>query len=181
MWRESDRLTGRLEAVLARFPETTRVVATMTGELADCFATKAEGVAAITGALVAAAGDRPVWLWSIREGFVTPDRALQRLFDVAASNWHALATWVGRQVPLGRTLLIDIGTTSSDLIPLHDGQPRAQGATDLERQLHGELVYTGARRTPLCAVPGPVTLRGDRKSTRLNSSHSSVSRMPSSA
>ena len=86
MWREWDRLAGRLEAVLARFPETTRVVATMTGELADCFATKAEGVAAITKALVAAVGARPVWLWSIREGFVTPDWALQRPFDVAASN-----------------------------------------------------------------------------------------------
>jgi probable H4MPT-linked C1 transfer pathway protein len=160
MWRGSDRLAGRLEALLARFPKTTCVVATMTGELADCFATKAEGVAVITRALVAAAGSRPVRLWSIREGFVTPEHAIQHPFDVAASNWHALATWVGRQVPLGRSLLIDIGTTSSDLIPLADGQPRAKGATDLGRQLQGELVYTGARRTPLCAVPGPVHLRG---------------------
>ena len=160
MWRESDRLAARLEALLSRFPETTRVVATMTGELADCFATKAEGVAAITRAVVAAAGTRPVWLWSIREGFVTPDQAMRHPFDVAASNWHALATWVGRQVPLGRALLIDIGTTSSDLIPLEDGQPRARGLTDLGRQLQGELVYTGARRTPLCAIPGPVQLRG---------------------
>jgi probable H4MPT-linked C1 transfer pathway protein len=160
MWRGADQLPGRLEALLARFPETTRVVATMTGELADCFATKAEGVAAITRSVVAAAGDRPVRLWSIREGFVTPDHAIRHPLDVAASNWHALATWVGRQVPLGRTLLIDIGTTSSDLIPLEDGQPRAKGATDLGRQLNGELVYTGARRTPLCAIPGPVHLRG---------------------
>ena len=160
MWREADRLAGRLEALLARFPETTSVVATMTGELADCFATKAEGVTAITRALVTASGARPVRLWSIREGFVSPDHALLHPFDVAASNWHALATWVGRQVPLGRTLLIDIGTTSSDLIPLEDGQPRAIGATDLGRQLQGDLVYTGARRTPVCAIPGPVFLRG---------------------
>lgn len=160
MWREADNLAARLVDLLARFPETTRIVATMTGELADCFATKTEGVTAITQALVTAAGSRPVWLWSIREGFVSPNHALRHPFDVAASNWHALATWVGRQVPLGRALLIDIGTTTSDLIPLEDGQPRAMGATDLGRQLQGELVYTGARRTPLCAIPGPVHLRG---------------------
>ncbi|MFN6107049.1 MAG: hypothetical protein ACK5EA_21700, partial [Planctomycetaceae bacterium] len=28
MWREADRLAGRIEALLARFPETTSVVAT---------------------------------------------------------------------------------------------------------------------------------------------------------
>jgi probable H4MPT-linked C1 transfer pathway protein len=70
----------------------------------------------------------------------------------AASNWHALARFAGRFVS-GRTgLLIDIGSTTCDIIPLHDGQVVAQGRTDPERLISGELVYTGVERSPVCAV-----------------------------
>jgi probable H4MPT-linked C1 transfer pathway protein len=43
--------------------------------------------------------------------------------------------------------LIDIGSTTCDIIPLADGQPAAEGATDTERLLAGELIYTGVERT----------------------------------
>jgi probable H4MPT-linked C1 transfer pathway protein len=52
-------------------------------------------------------------------------------------------------------LLIDIGSTTADIIPLLDGRPVPHGRTDPERLRSGELVYTGVRRTPLCALlPG---------------------------
>jgi hypothetical protein len=56
--------------------------------------------------------------------------------------------------------LFDIGSTTSDIIPLGDGRPVARGLTDLDRLLNHELVYTGVRRTPLCAVAGSVMVRG---------------------
>ena len=39
-------------------------------------------------------------------------------------------------------------------MPLLDGLPVAQGRTDPERLRCRELVYTGVRRTPLCALLG---------------------------
>jgi hypothetical protein len=78
----------------------------------------------------------------------------------AASNWHALARFAGRYVPSGTALLLDIGSTTCDLIPLIDGHPAALGRTDTQRLLSGELVYTGVERSPVCAVVGQVPYRG---------------------
>ena len=78
----------------------------------------------------------------------------------AASNWHVLARLAGRYVPAGAALLLDIGSTTCDLIPLVDGQPAAVGRTDTQRMLAGELVYTGVERSPVCAVVGQVPYRG---------------------
>jgi probable H4MPT-linked C1 transfer pathway protein len=50
--------------------------------------------------------------------------------------------------------LVDIGSTTSDLIPLCDGVPVPTGRTDADRLTSGELVYTGVRRTPACALLG---------------------------
>jgi probable H4MPT-linked C1 transfer pathway protein len=65
---------------------------------------------------------------------------------VAAANWTATANWVAQSVPT--CMLIDIGTTSTDVIPIVGGRSAAKGRTDPDRLLSGELVYTGALRTP---------------------------------
>jgi probable H4MPT-linked C1 transfer pathway protein len=131
----------------------------MTAELADCYATKNAGIAAIAAAVREAAGGTSVAFWQTTGEFASLDADdLPR--TVAAANWHALATWVGRLAPRGKALLFDIGSTTTDLIPLQDGRPVARGKTDLERLLHHELVYTGVRRTPLCAVAATVQVRG---------------------
>ena len=72
--------------------------------------------------------------------------------QVAAANWLALATYAGRFAPEGPALLVDIGSTTTDIVPLRDGKPTPLGRTDPERLSFGELVYTGFRRTPLCAI-----------------------------
>jgi probable H4MPT-linked C1 transfer pathway protein len=38
------------------------------------------------------------------------------------------------------------------VVPLVGGVPRPHGRTDPERLYHKELIYTGARRTPVCAL-----------------------------
>jgi probable H4MPT-linked C1 transfer pathway protein len=84
--------------------------------------------------------------------FVTPAEARTALLLVAAANWLALATFAGRDAPRGPALLIDVGSTTTDIVPLLDGRPVPQGRTDPERLACGELVYTGIRRTPVCAL-----------------------------
>ncbi|MFL6120051.1 helix-turn-helix domain-containing protein, partial [Actinophytocola sp.] len=45
-------------------------------------------------------------------------------------------------------------STTTDVIPLIDGRPVPAARTDPARLQSGELVYTGIRRTPVCALLG---------------------------
>ena len=47
---------------------------------------------------------------------------------------------------------MDVGTTTTDLIPIRAGAVAARGATDAERLTESELLYTGVVRTPVMAV-----------------------------
>jgi hypothetical protein len=58
LWRTSERLPGALAELIAASPAADSFVATMTGELADCYETKAQGVAAIVEALAVATAGR---------------------------------------------------------------------------------------------------------------------------
>ena len=127
----------------------------MTGELCDCFASKSDGVRHILGAVAQLTGTTPVWVWRTAGRLV--NLATARREDallVAAANWLALATWAGRLAPSGSALVLDVGSTTTDVIPLHAGVPCPVGRTDPERLHSGELIYTGIRRTPVCALGG---------------------------
>jgi hypothetical protein len=155
LWKKPADLSGVLAAVLAQLPAPDQLAVTMTGELCDCFSNKREGVAAILAAVESVAGSRPVRVWQIDGRFVEPQIARGRPFETASANWHALATYAGRLAPAGPALLVDIGSTTTDIVPLADGKPAPRGRTDPERLRSGELLYTGVRRTPLCSLLGP--------------------------
>lgn len=155
LWKHPERLSAALRAAVAKIlPEAAPglLAVTMTGELADCFSSKPDGVAAILDGVAEAFPNVPVAVWQVAGEFV--DTGTARAFPLltAASNWHALATFCGRVVAEGTGVLIDIGSTTADIVPLEDGLPDPRGRTDVERLVNGELVYTGVRRTPLCAL-----------------------------
>jgi len=166
IWREPEKLSDEIAALLRLFPQPSRVAVTMTAELADCFTTKSEGVRFILDAVdtcVRNINDRSpaeIDVWSTEGRFLSTDNARDRCQKVAAANWHALATWSGRLVPTGSAVLMDIGTTTTDIIPLHNGRPIPMGLTDVGRLQSGELSYSGARRTPICAIAHSVPLQG---------------------
>jgi len=163
MWKDPDGLTAALRSLDAVISQTPDIIAlTMTGELADCFRTKSEGVEHILTSVEAAFPHSEIRVWQTGAEFFNIEEAREFPILVAAANWHALATWAGRACPQGVSLLIDIGSTTTDIIPLSQGMPVADGGTDPSRLLSGELVYTGVRRTPLCALASHVELRGQK-------------------
>lgn len=160
LWQRPKELARALRDLVGSAPEAKRLAVTMTGELADCFVTKAEGVAAILDAVEQAAESRPVRVYLVDGSLVEPSVARTRPMLAAASNWHALARYASRHVPEGNGLLVDIGSTTCDLIPLSDGMPAARGSNDPERLVQGELVYTGVVRSPICALVQALPWRG---------------------
>ncbi len=154
LWREPNGLRAALRSLLLELPSADLLAVTMTGELCDCYESKRQGVSAILDAVEAIAEGTPVRVWQTTGQFVDLAAARSKPLQTASANWLALATFAGRHAKAGPALLIDIGSTTTDIIPLRDGLPVPRGRTDPERLREQELVYTGVRRTPLCAILG---------------------------
>jgi len=161
VWKRPDELGQAIATTVADFPFSDRAAVTMTAELCDCYPTKSIGVSAVLDAVVAGVPGRSIVVWGVDGEFhaVAEARSQPRL--AAAANWLALATLAARLIPDARGLLIDIGSTTTDLIPLDRGRVAARGHSDTERLQTGELVYAGIRRTPVCALATELPLRGN--------------------
>jgi probable H4MPT-linked C1 transfer pathway protein len=154
LWKQPDRLSAILAELVDRFPNVDGFAVTMTGELCDCYANRPEGVHRILDAVATVARTRPVGIWATTGRFQTLAEAQNAPLAVASANWHALATFAGRYAPNGAAVLVDVGSTTTDVIPLLDGVPVPRGTTDEARFQTGELLYFGVRRTPIAAILG---------------------------
>jgi probable H4MPT-linked C1 transfer pathway protein len=128
----------------------------MTAELSDAFRTKREGVAFVLDAAEAALG--AVRVLTTAGELASLAQARARPWDVAAANWVATALAVA--AAHADALLVDVGSTTADIVPIAAGRVAATGRNDLERLLAGELVYTGVLRTNLAAIAPRVPVRG---------------------
>ena len=131
---------------------------TMTAELSQAFRRKRDGVAWVLDALESAFDCQRLQVYTVEGEFVSPDEARDRPLSVAASNWAATAHWIAGRY--AAAILIDVGSTTTDIIPILDGKVVANGRTDPERLVAGELVYSGALRTPVEAIVHHVPLWG---------------------
>jgi probable H4MPT-linked C1 transfer pathway protein len=152
LWKNPMGLANALRSLTAGMPPYDILAVSMTGELCDCFANKREGVQAILTSVAEVAGNKPVRVWTTRGEFFSLEKAFHHTHWVAAANWLAAATLSGKYVPDGAALFVDVGSTTTDIIPLWQSKPIPTGRTDVERLKSGELVYTGIRRTPVCSL-----------------------------
>lgn len=160
LWKNPAGLTDAIRALVADSSRPARWAVTMTGELCDCFETKREGVTAIVDAVIAAADGAEVRIYLTDGSLVAPDVAKQRHREAAASNWHALAEFAAQRISPRAGVLVDVGSTTTDIIPLAKRHAAAVGRTDTDRLAIGELVYTGVVRSPICAVTPSLPWRG---------------------
>jgi len=142
--------TGAPIADLLRPYEGEEAAVVMSGELADCFASKAEGVAFIVGE-VRSVFPKARFYGTDGRFHDGPDPCL------AAANWLASADWLKEAHPDG--VLLDVGSTTADIVPL-GAFGRLLGLTDLRRLQLGYLLYTGMLRTTVPAIVRAVGIGG---------------------
>lgn len=159
LWRGLDHLTAAIDAARHLLAPTSLHGVTMTGELTDLFLDRADGVAQLTRAMQAAFPEARLRIYAGELGFVAPEAATRHVREIASANWHASVCLVAARLPAG--LFLDVGSTTTDVIPFADGRVRAVGFTDSERLVSEELVYTGVTRTPVMALGGPVPFAGE--------------------
>src|SRR5205807_5576521 len=150
LWRGVDELRQATTAALADLPQVDRHAVTMTGELADLFPDRAHGVAAILDVLAELVPAERLAIYTTAGGFIGANQARAEPAAVASANWHATARHLARTLSDG--VLLDIGSTTTDIVPVIAGSIAARGLTDGERLATGELLYSGIVRTPLAAM-----------------------------
>ena len=158
IWKDKAGLCSLLWEIDCELGPADAMAVTMTAELADVFSDKAEGVAFILRAMREAIPGTPLYLIDLDGRLVPFDVEAKDLLAFAATNWIAEALVLAARTP--DCLLVDIGSTTTDLIPILGGKLAAQGRRDVERMACGELIYTGALRTPVPAIVSQVPLRG---------------------
>jgi probable H4MPT-linked C1 transfer pathway protein len=160
LWQGLDTLEKALIAILARLPtQELNHAITMTGELVDLFADRAQGVHDIIALMQKVLAQPSFAVYAGLLDFVVADAIESKHIDVIASaNWLASASYVTQK--LGQGLFVDIGSTTTDILLLTKHQVDAIGYTDFQRLASSELVYTGLVRTAVMAVVQSVSFSG---------------------
>lgn len=130
---------------------------TITAELCDVYQTKREGVEHILGCVKESFSDVPIYILNTDASLETPEDALAAPLGVAAANWAATG-WLAAQY-FEKCIVVDVGSTSTSIIPVVNGKLAAYGKTDLDKLVCGELVYTGSLRTNLAAIVQTVPVK----------------------
>jgi hypothetical protein len=162
MWREANQLALQLAKLIDDAPAFEGVALTMTGELADCFATRAEGVAVILEQVTSILPATMVRVYCVDGCWRSPSQAAREPWLAAASNWHALAKWSSRWIAQSHGVVVDVGSTTIDVIPIGPNGVATSSKTDSQRLRRRELIYTGVERSNLAGVVPWAPLFGKR-------------------
>ncbi len=158
MWLKKDELSETLlEMVGDDIQDLDGVGVSMTAELVDAYPSKAMGVIDIVDR-VEGTFDVPVAYVSL-SGMVDAEGAVSDPMNIAAANW--VATSQIASAMSSDCIMVDVGSTTTDIIPIKDGFEAAKGRNDLERLGTGELVYTGTLRSNVATIVDRVPL-GER-------------------
>lgn len=137
---------------------------TMTAELSDAFHNKKEGVSFILNCVENVfkkiKNNIPIYVLSNDAKLITIDAAKKNPYSAASANWAATASYAAKKYKNG--ILVDIGSTTTDIIRVNDGKITNTGRTDIERLRSGELIYTGILRTNIAAIVNSVRIRNKK-------------------
>jgi len=152
LWRGIEHLRRSMLTALSTFStQSTQHVITMTGELCDNFESRSEGVEEILGVVTQLLEPKKTRVYAGEHGWCTIEQALTLgAGQIGSANWRATAEAVA--FTYENALLIDVGSTTTDLIPILSGAPEALGIDDASRLSNNELIYSGVVRTPLMAL-----------------------------
>ena len=144
--------------------EFDEIALTMTAELCDSFESKTQGVLTIVQTVEEIFENTPLYVWTTQEVFASPPEIRKNPLQAAAANWLASAAALANSSSLDDSpvIFIDMGSTTTDILPVTAGKVLPRGRTDTERLLSGELLYTGVLRTAVHSIVDEVVLDGFR-------------------
>ncbi|HLN44624.1 MAG TPA: hydantoinase/oxoprolinase family protein [Candidatus Sulfotelmatobacter sp.] len=160
MWKNSEKLSATLRKLAEEVGKSKHIeliTITMTAELSDAYGTKSEGVQDILRQTESAFPNVSILVVDVNGELKTLAEARAQSLSVAAANWVATG-WLISQL-YKNCVVIDVGSTTTSIIPIANGIVTAKGKTDLEKLILGELVYTGSLRTNVAAITNVIPVK----------------------
>lgn len=169
IWKDrKDKLPKVLEKIKTKLTGTKTVDGvgvTITAELSDAYRTKKEGINHVLDCVCQVFGGVPLFVLDVEANLLSVEDARREPLMVASENWAATGWMVSKLVK--DCVVVDVGSTSTSIIPIMDGKIAAEGRTDLEKLQKGELVYSGSLRTNVATIVNEIPVKG--KMTRVSS------------
>jgi probable H4MPT-linked C1 transfer pathway protein len=138
--------------------ELDGVGVTITAELSDAYQTKKEGIHHVLDCVTEVFGDASTFVLDVEANLLSVEDARKTPIRVASANWAATG-WMISQL-IKDCIVVDVGSTTTSIVPVINGKIAAEGRTDLEKLQNGELVYSGSLRTNVAAIVDGVPVRG---------------------
>ena len=160
MWSNNDDLSQVLVGLIENIcplSEIDAVGISMTAELVDAYDTKKDGVLDVVKKCEETFSC-PIAYVGI-DGMMSKAEIEKTPLKAAAANWIAtaqIATLIS-----DNCIFIDTGSTTTDIIPIKNGNECAIGKSDFDRSATGELVYTGTLRTNLASFLDKIEFNGN--------------------
>lgn len=129
----------------------------MTAELSDAFRNKKEGVHFILDSASQSFKNEFNSVLNVRSELISVKKAKANPIEVAGANWVATGWLISQKIK--NCIIIDVGSTSTSIIPINNGKISNKGNTDFEKLMVGELVYTGLIRTNIAAIVQRIPIR----------------------
>ncbi|HHJ38449.1 MAG: hypothetical protein AXA67_13045 [Methylothermaceae bacteria B42] len=162
LWQGMAVLSKSLKAIHRQLPENCFHGLTMTGEMVDLFESRQEGVRALLNSFTQIIPSRNTFVYST-QGFIPLSNFDPKNYHQTASqNWRITAHFLGQCQKNDVILCIDIGSTTTDFLPVVKGDFKCLGEDDHDRLKTGELVYAGVVRTPLMVLSDCLPFRGQQ-------------------
>ena len=135
IWKKPEKLANVLLTIKKQLSTNNLdgVGVTMTAELSDVYPTKREGVNQILDCISQAFPNVSVYVLNNDTELTSLDIAKKKPLGVAAANWAATGWLVAKK--LKNCVIVDVGSTSTSIIPIVNAKVAAHGKTDL-RQTH---------------------------------------------
>jgi len=164
LWKGLPLLEEAIQHILQSWQAATYDhVVTMTGELVDLFDDRQQGVRAIAQTVQRYLPQAQIYRASAdRESSFTAEvTGIEG--EVASMNWHASAQCLATLIDQSSVLVLDIGSTTSDITLCNQQRVRPAGWTDAQRMAQQTLFYTGVVRTPLMALGPTIAWQGRQR------------------
>lgn len=159
LWQGLEKLEDEFPKVVNKISRGALSHAlTMTAELVDIFPNRLEGIEGLLK-ICEENLSKEIKLYESKQGLLKINDARKELSNIASANWHASAAFTASKAKTG--LFIDIGSTTTDIIPFSNNKVIARGSDDQSRLRFDELLYTGVIRTSLMSLTRRVAFNGE--------------------
>lgn len=162
IWKKGkEQLPKVLEKLKKRLVDSTAlngVGVTITAELSDAYWSKKEGAHHVLDCVNQVFDDVPTFVLDVEAKLLPVKDARREPLKVASANWAATG-WMISQL-IENCIVVDVGSTTTSIIPVINGKIAAEGRTDLEKLQNGELVYSGSLRTNVATIVNGIPVQG---------------------